>query len=87
MGRQLEQRCELRSCVLELEQRLVVLARGHLGSPYFLINTLSGAEDGRRYDVNLDQTEILAVGGRDIEADADGNPVFADNKEKVMFNV
>lgn len=42
---------------------------------------------GRRYDVNLDQTEILAVGGRDIEADADGNPVFADNKEKVMFNV
>lgn len=41
---------------------------------------------GRRYDTDHEQTEILAVGGRDIEADEEGYPVYSDTKEKVTFN-
>lgn len=40
LGRQRGQRVELRSCVLELEQRLDELVDEHLGAPYLIENEI-----------------------------------------------
>ena len=42
-------------------------------------------EGNKHYVVDLEQVEILEVDGRGIE-DRDGQPVFADTKEVIMFN-
>lgn len=41
---------------------------------------------GRKYDVDVEQTEILEVDGRAVEETADGKVIFTDTNEEVTFN-
>lgn len=41
---------------------------------------------GKRYDVDLTRSAILEVNHRAVGADADGNAIFLDTKERLLLN-
>jgi hypothetical protein len=39
-----------------------------------------------KYDIDESRTNILAINGKDVEENVDGNIVFSDSKQKIEFN-